>query len=214
MGELRPGDFVRLRVRYEGAEASAPGTGQGADTLGAEVGLSAGLDIVMQFGGLLRSRYEDSGTTIDLLFPRLAEEAVGDAATPEPSAVPRGVEHLLLVEDNPTVRSVTARSLEYFGYTVHVAAGGEEALQWARNHPPRVSLVITDLVMPRMSGRQVADELREVLGPVPVLFISGYLDGPAASPDAGPDEEFLPKPFTPIALARKVRDVLDARRTA
>jgi len=112
-------------------------------------------------------------------------------------------------EDSPQVRSVTVRVLERAGYRVLEAPGGAEALEIHARAEGRVALLLTDVVMPGMNGRQVADELRRRQGTLRVLFVSGYVDGLVGQGEDGVDEEILPKPFTPASLLARVRGILD-----
>jgi CheY-like chemotaxis protein len=114
------------------------------------------------------------------------------------------------VEDEPTLRRLGARALRQFGYRVLEAANGEDALAVAAGHAGAIDLVVTDVVMPKMGGRELADRLREARPDTRVLFTSGYTGDAVVrhgvSDGAVP---FLPKPFVPSTLAGKVRAVLD-----
>jgi two-component system cell cycle sensor histidine kinase/response regulator CckA len=129
-------------------------------------------------------------------------------------AIPRGTETVLVVEDAPAVRAVTRHVLERQGYTILEAANGDAALQAAAAHHGPIHLLLTDVVMPGLSGRQVAERLAQMRSETRVLYASGYTDDSIVR--HGILEEgiaYLQKPFTPESLARKVRDVLDAPRT-
>jgi CheY-like chemotaxis protein len=120
-----------------------------------------------------------------------------------------------VVEDDLQVRGVTIRALEGSGYRVIPAASGEEALAIARKPGERFDMVVTDVVMPGMTGREVVDELRRRMPDIPALFVSGYTQEAIAQRgvlDSG--LEFLPKPFTPSTLVARVMAMLDSRRTA
>jgi CheY-like chemotaxis protein len=124
--------------------------------------------------------------------------------------MPRGTETVLVVEDAGAVRAVTRHVLERQGYTVLEAANGDAALQVAAAHDGPIHLLLTDVVMPGLSGRQVAERLTQTRGAMRVLYASGYTDDSIVR--HGILEEgiaYLQKPFTPESLARKVRDVLD-----
>src|SRR5207253_8969627 len=120
-------------------------------------------------------------------------------------------ETVLIVEDNDTVRELLCKTLARHGYTVLEAASGDEALALAHRHERPVDLLITDVVMPRMSGRQLADQLKSWQPGLRVLFVSGYTVHILEQPES-PEEEpaFLQKPFTPDVLLRKMREVLAA----
>ena len=118
-----------------------------------------------------------------------------------------------MVEDDPLVRTMVVRTLEEEGYTTVSAASGAEALAVLRERAAAVDLAITDVAMPGMMGRELAARLRELHHDLPVLFMSGYPDSDITR--RGLIEEgqpFLQKPFAPHVLARRVREVLDARR--
>jgi CheY-like chemotaxis protein len=125
---------------------------------------------------------------------------------------PRGAETLLIVEDEPAVRLLAQGVLKSLGYDVLVALNGHDALRVTREHTgPPISLVIADIVMPRMGGQALAKWLRSLDPDLKILFTSGYSEealGAGDTPQTGID--FLPKPYTPVALARKVRELLDS----
>jgi two-component system cell cycle sensor histidine kinase/response regulator CckA len=123
---------------------------------------------------------------------------------------PRGSETILLAEDEAGVRCLAQTVLEASGYTVLVACHGQEALELARQHQGALQLLVTDVIMPQVNGRRLADLLRAFHPQVKVLYLSGYT--PEAIGRHGVLEggmPFLQKPFTPMTLARKVREVLD-----
>jgi CheY-like chemotaxis protein len=121
------------------------------------------------------------------------------------------VETVLVVEDDALVRGLVLSVLKAQGYTLLQAAGGEDALQICEQHPDPIHLVITDVVMPRMSGREVAEAIRMKRPEARVLFMSGYTDDAVLLRGVSSREAaFIQKPFSPSALARKVREMLDA----
>ncbi|MEI9960895.1 MAG: response regulator [Limisphaerales bacterium] len=126
--------------------------------------------------------------------------------------IARGTEILLLVEDEPSVRHLAASILESQGYHVLRAINGQDGLRVAREHKGQpISLIITDVIMPLMNGKVMAEWLKTIYPDIKILFTSGYTDEAIAQHGVfEPDVAFLPKPYTPAALSRKVREMLDA----
>ncbi len=182
-----------------------PGKGTG-------LGLATVYGIVKQSGGFVWVYSEvGHGTSFKIYLPQVAEAADAHRAQAPASAMSRGTETVLVVEDAPAVRAVTRQVLERQGYTVIEAAGGDAALQLAAAHAGPIHLLLTDVVMPGLSGRQVAERLAIRRPEMRVLYASGYTDDSIVR--HGILEEgiaYLQKPFTPESLARKVRTVLDA----
>ncbi len=126
--------------------------------------------------------------------------------------MPTGRELILCVEDDATVRGLVALLLERQGYQVLTAADGEEALRTAAPVLPRVALLITDVVMPRMNGRRVARRLRELKPDLKCIYMSGYAGGTIApSDELEPGDVLVEKPIDPETLLRRVRNVLDGQ---
>jgi PAS domain S-box-containing protein len=186
-----------------------PGKGTG-------LGLATVYGIVKQAGGYI-SLYSEpgSGTSFKIYFPRVDDSLDAPEELAAPLALPRGAETILVVEDEPAVRSLVRQVLERQGYHVLEVPDGESALDIASKHQGPIHLLLTDVVMPRMSGRIVADRFAAIRGDARILFVSGYTDD--AIVHHGVLEsglQFLEKPFTPDALARKVREVLDLKPAA
>jgi CheY-like chemotaxis protein len=180
-----------------------PGKGTG-------LGLATVYGIVKQAGGEVRVRTEPGrGTSFEVLFPRVDDPADADAAAP-PRELPRGTGRVLVVEDEPLVRALAVRVLRGAGYDVLEAADADRALALvASPDHPRVDLLVTDVVMPRCSGPELAHRLRAALPALPVLFASGYMVRMEdVQRELGPGTGFIAKPFTPDELARKVRELL------
>jgi PAS domain S-box-containing protein len=216
---LRPGPHVRLVVRDTGVgmdslikthlfepffTTKGPGKGTG-------LGLATVYGIVTQSGGAIRVDSEPGqGATFTIDFPRV--DAPADLRDPGiPAAAPQGSETVLLVEDEPAVRGLARDILHQQGYTVLEAADGDEALRVGREHGGPIHLLVTDVVMPQMGGRELSDRLKAGRREIKVLYVSGYTDD--AILHQGVSETgtaFLPKPFSASALAHKVREVLDA----
>jgi signal transduction histidine kinase/integral membrane sensor domain MASE1/CheY-like chemotaxis protein len=180
---------------------------------GSGLGLSTVYGIVKQSGGYIWATSEPGkGSTFRIYLPRI--EALPDrdrpsASHPQPSGVPGRGELILVAEDEEQVRRVAARALTEAGYQVLEAANGREALELAARATAPVRLVLTDVVMPEMSGRELADRLAILLPGTPVLFTSGYTDGEILRRGLlAPESDFLAKPFSPDAVVRAVRDRL------
>jgi CheY-like chemotaxis protein len=181
---------------------------------GTGLGLSTVYGIVKQSGGAIVVESDvGRGTTFVIFLPFLQrdEEAQADTAIPAPPA--RGSETILLVEDDPSVRAVIRLTLQRGGYTVVEAASGVQAIRMAEEWGGSFDLVLSDVVMPGMSGHDVVEALWKRLPGVPALFMSGYTDDAIQQHGVlEPGTFFLEKPFTPDALSRKVREVLDGRK--
>ncbi len=182
---------------------------------GTGLGLATVYGIVSQSGGqIFVASQLDRGSIFSIYLPRAAEP-LSAAHVPTPDEVRRGTETILLVEDEDSVRRLARRCLDAAGYTVLQASSAEEALEIAARHPGRLDLLLTDVIMPGASGPDLARLLLVRRPDLRVLFVSGYADTAMASRGfVEPGASFLQKPFAPDALARKVRDVLDAREPA
>jgi CheY-like chemotaxis protein len=179
---------------------------------GTGLGLATVYGIVKQSDGGITLRSEPGrGTTFTIYFPRVAE-APGTAAAPAkpPTDATAGRERVLVVEDEASVRALVCEMLRHKGYTVRVASSGPEALALVEEKPEGVDLLVTDMMMPQMSGRQLADRLTGRFPNLKVLYISGYVHSEGDQPSLSSGRRaFLQKPFQPDALAQMVRAVLD-----
>lgn len=179
---------------------------------GTGLGLATVYGIVKQSDGYVWVYSEPGqGTTFKIYLPRVEAAAEPPAPKPTPPASLRGSETVLLAEDEEAVRNLTRRVLESHGYTVLTAGDGQEALRLADGHAGPIHLLLTDVVMPNMSGRQLAERVVSARPEAKVLYLSGYTDDAIIHHGVlEPGIAFLQKPFTPQGLARKVREVLDA----
>jgi signal transduction histidine kinase len=215
---LRPGPYVQVSVTDTGIGMDAdtkarlfepffttkePGHGTG-------LGLATVYGIVKQSGGHIRVQSEPAqGASFILCFPRVEGQAVEGHRRAGAIAPSASHEVVLVVEDDEAVRRFTTRVLEMAGYRVLVAADGEEALHLSREAGERVRLLITDLIMPRMNGRHLADRLAERWPGLQVIYVSGYADATIVRHGMlEPGTDFVAKPFTAVELTTKVRQVL------
>jgi PAS domain S-box-containing protein len=177
---------------------------------GTGLGLATVYGIVKAYGGHIEVESAvDQGTTFSIYLPRLEEAAAGPAERAEPARA-RGGETVLLVEDEDMVRGLARRILALHGYAVLEARHGVEGLEVAARHAGPIHLLLTDVVMPQMGGRQLADRLQSLRPALRVLFMSGYADDAVVRHGVYQAEaDLLSKPFSPDVLARKVREVLD-----
>jgi PAS domain S-box-containing protein len=179
--------------------------------MGTGLGLSTVHGIVQQAGGYVVAYSElGRGTTFRVYLP--AAEGAAPVPTTSVAEAPRagGEETVLLCEDDPVVRGLTARVLEGAGYMVLVASGGREALKVAAEHEGTIDLLVTDVIITDMNGRQLSSALQEQRPGLPTLFISGYTSNVIAHHGVLDDGvEFLPKPFNRRQLLGRVREVLD-----
>jgi CheY-like chemotaxis protein len=175
---------------------------------GTGLGLSIVYGIVRQAGGHIAVESESAdGTSITIHLPRAA--APSRAASPARAAAPRGRESVLVVEDSPPLREAIARGLEEVGYRVSSAGSGPEALELASRHEGEFEVLVTDVVMPRMRGEELARRLVARWPKLRVLFVSGFAGGADESPRPL-EGAFLQKPFSIAVLATKLRDLIVA----
>ena len=181
---------------------------------GSGLGLSTCYGIVAQNNGHITFDSEPTkGTTFRIYLPLLEGPATAMATSDRHDHLPEGTETVLLVEDEPSVRDVASHVLREQGYTVLEAGNGNEALNMVQAHSHgQIHLLLTDVVMPLMGGRELAGQIREIHPETAVLYTSGYTDDAIIRHGVlEADTEFIEKPFTPTDLARKVRELLDQR---
>jgi two-component system cell cycle sensor histidine kinase/response regulator CckA len=224
--ELTPGPHVRLRVADSGTgidpaalehifepffTTKAPGRGNG-------LGLATVYGIVRQHRGRVRATNRERGAEFEIVLPEMRADAPPALLSAGLAPFPGGRESILLVEDDPALLALGREALGELGYRVHAAANGVEALRLLEEARPEVDVLVTDVVMPGMGGRDLAQRVAALRPEVRVLYVSGYTrDTVLREEIEGAEIEFLDKPYTPLLLARRVRETLDApgrRRTA
>jgi CheY-like chemotaxis protein len=177
---------------------------------GTGLGLATCYGIIRQSDGDIHVYSEaNRGTTFKVYLPRTDALANSEATPKQPEQLPNGTESVLVVEDEASVRTFAVSVLRERGYRVQEAVSGPEALAIIERQPD-FDLVVTDVIMPQMSGKDLYDKMKMRAGAVKVLFMSGYTDDALAHHgvlDGG--LSFLEKPFSPARLVRKVREVLD-----
>jgi two-component system cell cycle sensor histidine kinase/response regulator CckA len=214
-----PGDYVLVTVTDTGAGIdpaiqphifepffSTKGLGQGTG-----LGLPTCMGNVQRADGHISvESAPGKGATFLVWLPRHGGSA--DVAARAPAALAGGSETILLVEDEASVRRIAASVLESLGYSVISAESGPEALGLVDSHSGPIDLLVTDVIMPQLSGKALADQLAKRLPGLPVLYTSGYDDNVVARHGAlDPGVNFLQKPYTPAVLGNKVRELLDRR---
>jgi hypothetical protein len=217
-GEYGPREYVRLTVSDTGPGMDSETqshvfepffTRQGVHSA-AGLGLATVYGIVMQSGGLIELDSEPGrGTKFTIYIPRSREELAEAETQPKSGAPAEGNETVLLVEDEEAVRTLVRRVLERNGYTVIEARHGEEALSLLENEKRPIDILVSDLALPGMGGRELAERLLEERPQTKLLYMSGYTDDAVMRRQIlNAEAPFLQKPFTPEALVQKVRAVL------
>jgi PAS domain S-box-containing protein len=220
--DLKPGDYVMLAITDTGTGMSADVTARVFEPffttkdigVGTGLGLSTCDGIVKQSGGYISVYSEPKlGTVFKIYLPRNGQPTDDHPAAREAPRLPRGTETILLVEDDPALREMAAESLRRLGYDVLVADGGGNALKLADEcGDATIDLLFTDVVMPQISGTELADRIHASRPTAKTLFTSAFTENAIAHQHMlRPGDALLQKPFTPRALAIKVREVLDDR---
>ncbi len=217
--ELPPGEYVIMKVSDTGAGITSdvlphvfePFFTTKEKGKGTGLGLSTCYGIVTQNKGVIRIDSElGKGAAVEVYLPRTVKEEIADDVKSEGPSGLAGHEELLLVEDESALRNMVRRVLEKNGYTVHVAEHGEEALRVAETLGKAPDMLVTDVIMPRMGGKELSERLVERFPGVKVLFMSGYTDDAFVNHNVIEENvAFLQKPFTPVALLEKIRSIFD-----
>jgi CheY-like chemotaxis protein len=221
--EIRHGDYARITV-------SDTGTGMEAETLartfepffttkpvgeGSGLGLASVYGIVKQSNGYIwGDSAPGAGTTWRVYLPRVvAHQAGRDPASPEPLALDRRGETVLVVDDEPMMRTLARRTLEVYGYTVLEAEHGRAAMERMSAGEHQVAVVVADIVMPEMDGKALGEWLRTAHPDVPVLFMSGHTGGDLERRNLlEPGACILQKPFRPDELVARVQELVTNRK--
>ncbi len=220
---VRPGRYVQLVV-------SDTGCGMDRETQshifepffttkeqgkGTGLGLATVYGIVKQSGGYIWVYSEPGhGTSFKIYIPIVEAAAESPRIVERSEELARGSETILVVEDDASLREVTCEFLQSSGYTVITAGSPEEALRLAESHNCSIDFLLTDVIMPKMNGRELATRLVKARPRIKVLYVSGYADGIVRDGVHGPLEEglaFLQKPYTRTMVTRKIREILDSQ---
>ena len=217
---VEPGPYVKLTVTDTGCGIDAATEKHIFEPFfttkevgkGTGLGLATVYGIVKQSSGYVWMKSEVGvGTSFTILLPRLAAQPGNEAAAAAGGADPRGHETILVVEDDDAARELWVEMLESLGYRVLHAANGLQALETARTEAGKLDLLLSDVVMPRLGGRELAERLQSQHPGLRVMFMSGYTaDAVLRQGISDTGGSFLQKPFTAQQLARKIREVLDA----
>ena len=222
LADMAEGACVRLRVTDTGTgiappvlerifepffTTKEPGRGTG-------LGLATVYGIVRQHGGHVRvSSAEERGSTFEVLLPESSGTAASVTRPAGPSistGLPVGSERVLLVEDNASLLTLAREALIELGYRVFAASNAAEALSILEVESGEIDILVTDVVMPEVGGRELARKVELLLPGMPILFVSGYVRDPEPMVDKdGRPVDYLEKPYTPMALARRIRSALD-----
>jgi two-component system, cell cycle sensor histidine kinase and response regulator CckA len=219
---LRPGPCVMLSITDNGhgippeaiSRIFQPFFTTKEQGKGTGLGLSTVNRIVKDSGGDIWVSSEAGSTTFTVCLPRAASEAPHVEAAGIPEKTESGSETLLVVEDEDGVRRLVAHILKRHGYQVLEACNGEEALELFERGAGEISLVLTDMVMPLMTGRELGERLQKIRPDIKIVYMSGYTDDVLMRTGTLSDEmPFLQKPLRPEVLAAKIRETLDAAAT-
>ena len=214
---LKPGRYVMLQVTDTGLGMDRKTRQQIFEPFfttkeqgkGTGLGLSTAYGIASRAGGTITVQSElNRGATFQVYLPRVSTKA-HTSREESTGEIKRGAETIMLVEDEGILRGLGRRMLNHLGYRVLVANDGDQALQLSKNHPDRIDLLLTDVVMPKVDGQKLADQMAQSRPGMKVLFMSGYLDGPQQRLNVIRGNAFIQKPFSTATLAAKIRQILD-----
>ena len=215
-----PGEHVVLAIRDTGVGMSEEAKSHLFEPFfttkeqgkGTGLGLATVYGIVKQNGGYIWCDSEEGrGTAFTIYLPRCREQLDTPVLRDEVRKIETGSETIMVVEDDQTVRDLAVRVLERAGYEVIEAAGAEAALEQARSRTGPIHLLLTDIVMPHISGSELAERMTQIRPETKVLYMSGYTDDSIVHHGVlDPGTAFMQKPFSPWSLARRVRQVLDS----
>ncbi len=218
---VKPGPYVKFSVRDTGCGIERELLDKIFDPFfttkdvskGTGLGLSIVYGIVEQSGGEINVESKPGeGTTFEIYLPCVEGEAGAKLDSDELSQSLMGYETILLVEDDPHVRNLTYRVLTQSGYDVLTAGYGDEALSMVKRMDGGIDLIVTDVVMPKMSGKELVKEVRKLYPDVKVLYVSGYANGVINGEDASEEiYHFIQKPFAIQSFLRKVRNILSEK---
>jgi two-component system CheB/CheR fusion protein len=217
--DLKPGTYVRLTLSDNGSGMDPETLGRVFEPFfttkekgkGTGLGLATSYGIIKQHGGEVSvESYPGKGTIFQIYLPRVEEKLEAEPAASGKGAVTGGTEKILVVEDEDIVRRVVTRALRRSGYTILEARNGQEAIELVKASAQRIQLLLTDLIMPGLDGRELAKQLRADHPEIKILYMSGYPEDVitrGGTPEPG--MAFIEKSFNSEMLCRKVREVLD-----
>jgi two-component system, cell cycle sensor histidine kinase and response regulator CckA len=221
---VQPGPYILLMVTDTGVGMDAETKARAFEPFfttkekgkGTGLGLSTVYGVVKQSGGYIDvESVPGTGTTFKIFLPRVHEEISAERQHADASTTGRGNETILIAEDETSLRTLTSATLELNGYKVLQAKDGLEALEVSRKHDGPINLLLTDIVMPGMGGRALAEELGRERKDMRIVYMSGYTGQAVGS--QGPVEPgsfYLHKPFTRQALTQKIREALESQIAA
>jgi two-component system, cell cycle sensor histidine kinase and response regulator CckA len=222
--DLQPGSYVMLEVTDSGTgmppevknRIFEPYFTTKEAGIGTGLGLAIVLGVVKQSNGFIEARSEPgAGTTFKIFLPRAEAFPQVEDDFPDLEHAPKGTETVLLVEDEDAVRALLSNVLQECGYTVLEAGGVEDAIRVAAGYAARIHLLVTDVVMPGKGGGILAEKLTAQYPKLKVLYVSGYTDESVGRHGIVREKvDFLQKPFSPLILAHKVREILSRQPVA